>query len=100
MAYLAVLEKLQDSQPRARGLQAAGLQVVDVGHVGSPREDARFRYHIAFYCRGNTRIVPRMLILALPLLAAACDLTPQREVVTPKSAFAARSECFHGNKTL
>src|SRR5882672_6236597 len=38
VAHLAALEKLQDSQPRARGLQAAGLQVVDVGHGGSPRE--------------------------------------------------------------
>src|SRR5216683_3917290 len=37
VAHLAVFEKLQDSQPRARGLQAAGFQVVDVGHGGSPR---------------------------------------------------------------
>src|SRR5467141_627226 len=37
MAHLSVFEKFQDSQPRACGLQAAGLQVVDVGHVGSPR---------------------------------------------------------------
>src|SRR5258705_12073964 len=34
VAYLAVFEKLQDSEPRPRGLQAAGLQVVDVGHGG------------------------------------------------------------------
>src|SRR5258707_15805615 len=37
VTHLAVFEKLQDSQPRARGFQAAGLQVVDVGHAGSPR---------------------------------------------------------------
>src|SRR5437879_5808990 len=37
VAHLAVLEKLQDSQPRARGLQAAGFQVVHVGHGESPR---------------------------------------------------------------
>src|SRR6266699_5607889 len=42
VAHLAVFEKLQDSQPRARGLQAAGLQVVDVGHGGSPRGGCPF----------------------------------------------------------
>src|SRR6266850_5269502 len=42
VAYLAVLEKLQDSQPRPRGLQAAGLQVVDVGHGGLPRAGCPF----------------------------------------------------------
>src|SRR5258708_22451680 len=37
VAYLAVFEKLQDSQPRSRRLQAAGLQVLDVGHGRLPR---------------------------------------------------------------
>ncbi len=32
VAHLAALEKLENSKPRPRGLQAYGFQVVDVGH--------------------------------------------------------------------
>jgi outer membrane protein assembly factor BamE len=39
-------------------------------------EDARFRYDIQFYCCGKNPIVPRIPVLALSLLTAACDLAP------------------------
>jgi outer membrane protein assembly factor BamE len=77
MSNLAGFEHLEDAQPRPGCLQPAGFQIVYVRHRDCFGEGDRFRYDIAFCRRG--KIVPRILIVTLSLLNAACGvLTPYR----------------------